>query len=310
MVSDPIGDGLDPGAKPDRRTEERETRRRSPVERYKESFNEAVELKGFSDGLGMGVEGMIHGATGKTSPEELVAHKTTMDITKSIVEESLKTSREIASEARTAQREAFDSQLSDLKERVDRAEGAGGTSAIQQFKEIKDIMKMMTEELSQSLGLGKTPTSASDMPKMIELENLRMKHDTDDRNWKQEREEWREEMKTQREERERRWVMEDRKWEGEYKLKVAEFQHGANVKDKAAEQLTDLASAFMKDMESGQAEGAPAPAPMRQQAAPEPPRPTSFTCKQEGCGAVIQMPAGASEATCSKCGAVYELEAR
>jgi len=314
MVQDPIGDGLtDPGAAPEQRRREKEAKLSTPLQRYRTAFEEAIELKGFSDGLGVRAEEAgVRMPPNRASAEDVATHKAGLDIAKSIVDETLKASRELATEARTSQREAFESQLGNLKERVERAEPQGGASVIQQFKEISEFLESMADRMSKSLGMGKLPTSAADLPKLVELENLRMEGDDRHKRWEAEMEErrrewakedqrWHEEMA----EKQHRWEIEDRRWEEEHRQKVAEFQAGQRKEDKVFGELDDIVGAFTKSAEVKEED-----AQIRQEAPPQP-TPTSFLCKTEGCGATVEAPAGvATGIKCGKCGAFYTVEER
>ena len=165
-------------------------------------------------------------------------------------------------------------------------------------------LERLAEFMKKNMGL--TSPVTSDTSHLIELERIRLESQERGRHWETETSERRHQWEIEMEERRRQWGLEDQRRKEELELKKFEILDSRASRAKAGEMFGDILGSLSEGIEAGAGNVAGKP-DHRETSSSVSQAPLSFVCHEENCRATVNVPPGAREATCEKCGVVYDM---
>jgi len=277
------------------------------ADRLRKTREEALEVATWERTLGVGASASAE------SPIKISAH---LDLA-SLLDEAHNTAAQAQatlSAERAERMHVMEMQLDTLKTRLE----AGGKSELETYREVKGLMEEMAAELKQSMGIAtQGPVSATDVPGLLQIEQLRLDREERQRQWQDEMEERRHQWQVEQDARERRYLIEDRQWSADHELRKSELELGRETRTRATDALSDLAASVIEGIDTARGPSVAqraskfspaAPTPTVEEGTAETASPKSFTCEE--CGGEVLIPGGADEGMqvkCQSCEAQYLL---
>lgn len=225
-----------------------------------------------------------------------------------IVKDALAANAHLQENAIGQTREDLKTQAAELREYRDRLTSPG-ESPIDTYLKMREALTGMAGDLLKQMGYSgqnQALVQASDLPRAIELEGLKLERDEAQRRWQTEQDEKKHQWDVDREERNRRYEIEDRQWKSEFDFRREQQDFENKRRDNTSTLLQDAVRSISASIDINRNEAAASqPAETPPQVVSEPI--TSFKC--QSCGEMVQVDdPNTREATCAKCGMQYQFE--
>lgn len=292
----------------------------SPKDRYASALGDAIELKGFRDGLGIR-EDNGNNNTGITTADMIKAQT---DLLTTFINNFTKMSTGNAGydpssflikEVITPLRQ----EVQELKRSTQEGEGGGG-DPLEVLNHALELQENIIEKYKKRLGLpevmGPNGTIMGNITAMTEIERMRNEEAERERRWKQDREDRKAELEEEREERRRRYLIEDRQWEALRQMELMRFRRDSQERERKSGIFNELASSILTGIQPGDRSGGhqeisseyqPATDNHEQDVVNEV-QEFIFTCQEPECGSEIKVRSDMDEVTCPGCGTTYKAK--
>jgi len=288
----------------------------TPVDRLKKTWIEGQELKTFKQAAGIRDDDERrddHKGNGESEVSKMMVAtmQSYSNALTSMLTELVKMQSGASRGGNTEQNEFMKfliGEVKDLKTKIDT--GSGDPFAL--VDEYNNRMGKITEDIKKGLSVqSSAPNVGSSIEALrvgIDIEKMRI--EAADRQRQHE-----ENMALQK----RRWEVEDKKWDADFGLRLRQIDSDGKNNEKKVSAFQELAASVIGSIGTDESvgSGGKVQTPAPQFSAPQPEQkkiPTSFTCHtvtdaETGteCGTLVQVPPGAMQATCPKCGSVYEM---
>jgi len=157
-----------------------------------------------------------------------------------------------------------------------------------------EVFDKLMDTVKTRLGIGQVQTQVSDIPRLLELEQMKFEHDERRHQWELERED-----------RKQQWEIENKQRERDYRLKLLEFTDSRKAKEKATDSFQDLIGSVVDSLETERA--AVGEAATQESGTIKIPK--AFKCLN--CGHVIRVPRDQDlevPIICDQCGQEHVLQ--